>query len=607
MSLSNLLLGSSSKKAAKPAIDSGLDALFRSTAASNAVASTSVPKQKRKSRDVTDAPDHDREAKKAKSASKHDAGSSKKGKKKAAVDAEIDSAPVEAKKSKKKKTKEKKALTSDDDEDSADLETAYASKGASSAAVDSDPEVEQSEGDDNDDVDPSTLVHESVAKTGKKKSSAAAKPKAKYIPEDETPEKKDARTIFIGNLSVEVAQKRPLLKQLQRHILAHIPSAKIESTRFRSIPFQKPTSKLPTSDDEDASSKPPAPRQHDRDRMAAWRAAAAEQDKDEVALEGDEKKFLNPGQKKKIAFINGEFHSTADSVHAYIVFAHPAPPAARAANLPPLPPTMDPYEAAQSAVEKCDGSLFLERMIRVDLASKERVAGDGSGNPKLSVFVGNLDFGCKEEDLRVFFEGVVSTERGPPGLSGGETEGEEARWVTRVRIVRDKETQLGKGFAYVQFADRECVDEILSMEETKLKFAKRKLRVQRCKTLTAASKPKTTPNPKAPAIAKARAPATAIAIPSVPKGDPNLGEKLAHLAKDERKQIKSSDADRVARRLAKKKARSALEKQGVRAQVKDRDRTRKSMAEKKAAPRKKEVSKGRIRSEKSVSKRNAKK
>lgn len=146
------------------------------------------------------------------------------------------------------------------------------------------------------------------------------------------------------------------------------------------------------------------------------------------------------------------------------------------------------------------------------------------------------------------------------------------------------------------------MDEILAMEETKLKFAKRKLRVQRCKTL-GGTKSKTAPKPNP----KVRAPATPIVIPSVPKGDPALGEKLAHLPKDERKQAKSSDADRVARRLAKKKARSALEKQGLRAQGKGRDRARKTAAEKHAAPRKKEVSKGRIRSEKSVSKRNAKK
>jgi nucleolar protein 12 len=120
---------------------------------------------------------------------------------------------------------------------------------------------------------------------------------------------------------------------------------------------------------------------------------------------------------------------------------------------------MDPYEAAKAAVEKCDGTVFMERMIRVDVVvGREAVergneGKEGVGDPKLAVFVGNLDFASKEEDLRVFFEGVVSTERGPPPLKEDE-EGVKRpnTWVARVRIVRDKETQLGKGFAYIQFS-----------------------------------------------------------------------------------------------------------------------------------------------------------
>lgn len=97
------------------------------------------------------------------------------------------------------------------------------------------------------------------------------------------------------------------------------------------------------------------------------------------------------------------------------------------------------------------------------------------------------------------------------------------------------------------FKDRECVDELLALEEEKLKFAKRKLRVQRCKTV---------PRGKLQVNQKK----TRMAAPTVivPKGDPALGERLAGLPKDERKQLKSSDADRVARRLAKKKARMAM-------------------------------------------------
>ena len=64
----------------------------------------------------------------------------------------------------------------------------------------------------------------------------------------------------------------PLLKQLQRHILSHVPNAKI-------------TFLMPNSDDKDESTKAKKPtpnpdtslshkqaRQHDRDRTANWRA-----------------------------------------------------------------------------------------------------------------------------------------------------------------------------------------------------------------------------------------------------------------------------------------------------------------------------------------------
>lgn len=68
-------------------------------------------------------------------------------------------------------------------------------------------------------------------------------------------------------------------------------------------------------------------------------------------------------------------------------------------------------------------------------------------DPKKSLFVGGLDYAAKEEDVRVFFEELVKAERGANKEGSG-------KWVTGVRIVRDKETQLGKGFGYVHFAVR---------------------------------------------------------------------------------------------------------------------------------------------------------
>lgn len=146
---------------------------------------------------------------------------------------------------------------------------------------------------------------------------------------------------------------------------------------------------------------------------------------------------------------------------------------------------------------------------------------------------------------------------------------------------------------------------MLALDEVKLKFAKRKLRVQRCKTIPGSSmstrQVTTDAKSNKPAIKSAPVPIV------VPKGDPLLGEKLAHMAKDARKQYKSTDADRVARRLAKKKARIAMGNGGVKTLGKDRERVRKAPSSGKAATPKKKESKGRVRSDKSMAKRNAKK
>ena len=227
-----------------------------------------------------------------------------------------------------------------------------------------------------------------------------------------------------------------------------------------------PTSKIPDPGDNGAlKTGNDAGRTHAKERAADWRTKHG--DKEEESLKADEKKYLSPAQKKRIAYINQEFHSTADVVNAYIVFAHPQNAFERPVNLPPLPPTMDPYQAALQAVVRANGSLFMERMLRVDLvgkvkrdgAEKDEATSIQEADPRLSVFVGNLDFASKEEDLRVFFEGLMTTERGDPQSVKARNEEASGQtkpltWVTRVRIVRDNATQLGRGFAYVEFMVR---------------------------------------------------------------------------------------------------------------------------------------------------------
>ena len=248
--------------------------------------------------------------------------------------------------------------------------------------------------------------------------------------------------------------------------------------------------------------------------------------------------YLSSAQKRKLAAIKGDVHEhSAATTNAYVVFGHHAPsnPSEGEGEVGNNGDNgdkdkMNPYEAAKEAAIKVDRTVFEGRTLRVDLVNKSRAETGASGSsnstststltqtdPKLSIFVGNLDFVCTEDDLRAFFEKVVCEERGTPGkqkaIGGGdevkESEDEESgdeedkdedesdkgkedeeededdmdedehddddeepkkkrkpnnkptlatilppkpTWVTRVRIVRDRETQLGKGIGYVQFA-----------------------------------------------------------------------------------------------------------------------------------------------------------
>lgn len=256
--------------------------------------------------------------------------------------------------------------------------------------------------------------------------------------------------------------------------------------RFRSVAFNKPTAQLPSAE---GPSKSKDGRQHDRARAASWRKSKGEEE--EAANAG--KTFLTPAEKKRVAFIKQEIHESVDAVNAYIVFAHP-PPAhetEKRGHVPPPKTVMDPYEAARVVVKEADRSTFMGRTLRVDAvsagSSKVDADGDMKGDPKATVFVGNLDFASKEEDLRTFFETLMVAERGKPGrVSAGHAETDESEedddeddiegegdeeadedakvkakqteavkaWVKRVRIIRDKDTLMGKGFAYVQFVVR---------------------------------------------------------------------------------------------------------------------------------------------------------
>ena len=73
-----------------------------------------------------------------------------------------------------------------------------------------------------------------------------------------------------------------------------------------------------------------------------------------------------------------------------------------------------------------------DKHLRVDIDSK----AEGQENDyESTIFIGNLPWVLNEEDLRKHFE--------------------ECGDILNVRIIRDKDTFIGKGIAYIQFKDQE--------------------------------------------------------------------------------------------------------------------------------------------------------
>jgi len=169
------------------------------------------------------------------------------------------------------------------------------------------------------------------------------------------------------------------------------------------------------------------------------------------------------------------------------------------------------------------------------------------------------------------------------------------------------------------------VDEVLALEQGKIKFAKRKLRVQRCKAITSASTPSKKRTERAVpvsqkdktisggAITNPRSSgSTPVRVPtpgSIPKGDPSLGKQLEHLSKEERKKEKAANADRVARRLAKKQVKSAMTKDRLKfgGDGRGNERARARKVSGGSSFGKTKAKKSRVRSEANLAKRNVKK
>lgn len=142
--------------------------------------------------------------------------------------------------------------------------------------------------------------------------------------------------------------------------------------------------------------------------------------------------FSSNGLPKKAAFVRKELmDSTTKSTNAYAVYSTQL--------------------AAKEAVIKLNGTIVLERHLRVDgLAHPAKI------DHRRCVFVGNLTFVDDETKMN---EAAEEQNQKPIRKGKEPADAEEGLWrlfskagsVESVRVIRDRSTRVGKGFAYVQF------------------------------------------------------------------------------------------------------------------------------------------------------------
>ena len=137
---------------------------------------------------------------------------------------------------------------------------------------------------------------------------------------------------------------------------------------------------------------------------------------------------------KKAAFAKKELmDSTTKSTNAYAVYTTQL--------------------AAREATKRLNGTIILDRHLRVD-----SVAHPTKQDHRRCVFVGNLGFVDDESSSNLVEDDIEKR----PRKAKAAADAEEGLWrhfskagtVESVRVVRDKTTRVGKGFAYVQFEVR---------------------------------------------------------------------------------------------------------------------------------------------------------
>ncbi|KAK3041565.1 hypothetical protein RJ639_000699 [Escallonia herrerae] len=131
--------------------------------------------------------------------------------------------------------------------------------------------------------------------------------------------------------------------------------------------------------------------------------------------------ILNSKTPRKGAIMKKQINEAVDSVHAYIVFKT--------------------EESAQASLSH-NMAVVGGNHIRVDRACPPRKKLKGEDallyDNKRTVFIGNLPFDVKDEEIYQLFSGIKTPDSG----------------IEAVRVVRDPGTSVGKGIAYVLFKTR---------------------------------------------------------------------------------------------------------------------------------------------------------
>ncbi|GMF50036.1 unnamed protein product [Phytophthora fragariaefolia] len=276
------------------------------------------------------------------------------------------------KKEKKKAKKEKKKQEQEQGRDEHETET------EEEKSQETETEVEKSEGE-------KEAAEEEAGKADdgekKKKNKKQKKKKSEEADEETEPaieDEKMARTVFVGNVSLDATQK-----DIKNHFSV---CGKVESVRLRHLPI----------------------------------AGCA------VGEAGNQKLMMKVCANKKI------LTTAKDNCNAYVIFSE---------------------ESSVEAALKLNGT-----KIRVDRGEPVIDAGR-------SVFIGNVPFKCTDEQMVLFFTRRLRTE-------------EEPEPIENVRLIRDRESGLGKGFGYLLLKSPALVAKTLALRN--LKMETRELRVQVC-------------------------------------------------------------------------------------------------------------------------------